>query len=418
MKNILQSALLKNSFFVYAGNITNAGLAFFASVLLARLLEPAGFGLFSTAVAILFLVNELTDLGINPSVIRYASMYIQRGDTNSAAQCFRFALKTRLSFALIFVGLGILSSSFIANRLLTTAEIQPLLLVAFLGVIPLMIQSYLSVIFQSEQRFKEHVVMALISGVSKIALVAVLLTTTYTSPITALICFSLSPIIAIAYGYFKTNKNLVVKVAKNTEVLRELKSFTFWMAIWATFAILHGKLDQLMVSSMLGSVEAGIFAAAYQFASIITFLVGAIGTVLNPKITNFTREQLLKFNQYFGTYFILLCLAVAGIGLLGNIFIPLLFGVAYQSAVGVFNALLIGCFVFGLAVFPNAILNALNKPFIFSITAAVGLIASFILNLIFLPRFGTVGAAYTFGIVNSVSLLISFLAARKYLLVR
>src|SRR5690606_38920589 len=93
-----KSITLRNSLLVYAGTIGNAGLTFVASILMARLLEPTGYGLFATAVAILFLVNELTDLGINPSIIRYAAMYLQQNEPEKAAVSFRFALRSRLLF--------------------------------------------------------------------------------------------------------------------------------------------------------------------------------------------------------------------------------------------------------------------------------------------------------------------------------
>jgi O-antigen/teichoic acid export membrane protein len=412
---VARRLFIKNSALVYTGSLVNAGLTFLASILLARLVGPADFGLFATAFAVLYLASELTDLGINPSVVRYAAQYLQEGKTEQAKVVFRFALRSRLILTSILALGGWVFAPFISSFIFKLPELTELLRIAFLGIIPLFLTSYLVSIFQSQQRFGPPVGIGLISGLVKIVAVVALFSLGELRATTALISFALAPFVALLYALTVTDRTLLKKVVAQPEIIREIRSFSIWMGLWALFAILHGKLDQFMVTGILGAAAAGLYAAAYQLASLVILLVGAIGTVLNPRVAAMKQLELLNLWRKAPLFSLLLAGVIAVLIAAGNGALPLLFGDQFTDALPTYNVIMVGLFFFGSAVLPNAILSALKKPFIFSLSAAGGLAITFVLNLYFIPAYGVVGAAFTFLLVNLLSLALSSFATIRYL---
>ena len=412
-QRFLASGIIQSSAIVYLGSLANAGLSFFSSVLLGRSLGPGAYGLFSTAVAALLLLNEMTDLGINPGLIRYAAYYLQRGEIENARTTFRFAFRSRVFFTLFFVSGGFIFAPLLAT-LLGQPSLTPLLRVAFLGVIPFVLMSFFGAVLQAEQRFGRYISLNLVSGASRM-LITLAVIHSHLTPLTAVAAYTVSPLAAALMGIFLVNRSLLTLTTYNREVIRQVRSFSLWMASWALFASIQGRLDQFMVTRMLGDTAAGQYAAAYQLSAVFTFLVAAIGTVLNPRLAGMAVGKLRAAARMNRSYVIIVVLAGIGIALAGHALLPLLFGLKYAAALPLFSWLLVGLTFFGLSALPNSILNALNRPYVFSISSAIGLVLTGICNLIFIPRYGLIGVGYTFGIVNAAGYLVSYFCMHFFL---
>jgi O-antigen/teichoic acid export membrane protein len=61
----------KGTMFVFAGDTSSAVILSITSIIIARMLGPSEYGLYSIALAVPSLMLLFTDLGINPALIRY-----------------------------------------------------------------------------------------------------------------------------------------------------------------------------------------------------------------------------------------------------------------------------------------------------------------------------------------------------------
>ena len=169
--------------------------------------------------------------------------------------------------------------------------------------------------------------------------------------------------------------------------------------VFQSFAIvIYMKTDQLMIGKMLSSEELGIYSIAVTISQVVYFLPGVLINAFYPKIAEKARnnqpydDDVSTLGAVLIIPFILFALCCTFII---PYFIPLFFGDAYAAAgdviklhswAGIFVA--VGC--------ANSYWLVLNNLQRYSLYATIiGAIFNFVLNFIFIPRFGINGAAVT-----------------------
>lgn len=160
--------------------------------------------------------------------------------------------------------------------------------------------------------------------------------------------------------------------------------------------IVLGQMDRIMIKDICGDSDAGIYSFAYQLASSINILVGAINASRVP----WTYEQLRK--QAYGQLkkiSNLLCLMIGMIVvvvvLLSPDVIRILGTDEYNAAAYVVPVVAIGIyftFVYGLFSGIEFYYDATKYVMVAS---CIGAILNVILNAVFIPIFGFIAAAFT-----------------------
>ena len=412
---LVSSSILRNGSLVFLGNTINSGLSFVLLVLASRFFTTTQFGLFSLASGVLFLAAELSDMGINAGLIRFVAQYVREGDLEKARSVIAYTLRSRLMIALITLAAGLLVSHPLAVFFFHNASIAPLLNYSFLGVLPLVFLSWISATLQAYQRFELSVAISILNGIGKILAIGVAILLHHLIPSVAILCFSIGPALASLVGIFLIPHGSLSLSIQRREVVTELRSFSGWMALWAVLAIVHGKIDLLMLSSLSGAVAAGLFNAASQFATLFQLVSGALSTVLTPRLAGQGNKGLIAFLKYTPLAYAILTVTDLLILGGGDVLIPLLFGNRYDQALPLFRLLMIALLPFAYALIPVAVLNALSKPHIFALTAVVQIIITVPLDYIFIRHYGLLGVAYTSVIVNCCIMLISWWAVFRYL---
>ena len=169
--------------------------------------------------------------------------------------------------------------------------------------------------------------------------------------------------------------------------------------VFQNFAIvIYMKIDQLMIGKMLNSEELGIYSIAVTISQVIYFLPGTLINAFYPKIAEKARNK-LPYEDDVSTLGAILIIPFILFAVCCTFiipyFIPLFFGDAYAAAgdviklhswAGIFVA--VGC--------ANSYWLVLNNLQRYSLYATIiGAIFNFVLNFIFIPRFGINGAAVT-----------------------
>lgn len=153
-------------------------------------------------------------------------------------------------------------------------------------------------------------------------------------------------------------------------------------------------LDQLVVASMLGPRELGLYAVAFSLSRVLTALDVAVTTVLFPRIVARRAEGVVATVAQVVRLSAFGCGAVAAaIGLLAPLIIRLLYGEEFLPAVTPLRILLAEAVVTGATNVIVQAYNATGQPgrtsMLFSINIAVAALAM----LVLVPAFGVAGAA-------------------------
>lgn len=166
-----------------------------------------------------------------------------------------------------------------------------------------------------------------------------------------------------------------------------------WPMFFAScLLVAYSRLDQFMIAYLLGVSHSGIYSIALRISDAYSFVPLIIATSFYPLIAKDPTDENIKnyFSIVFFSAFItgLVVIAVA------PYVIPYMFGDAYLAAVSVLN---ITVFSTMFAVLGSACTNYMvlfNLGFYRLIRISAGLIVNIILNLMMIPKFGIIGAAW------------------------
>jgi O-antigen/teichoic acid export membrane protein len=161
---------------------------------------------------------------------------------------------------------------------------------------------------------------------------------------------------------------------------------------------LYVKLDQILVFEFAGSRQAGLYGAAYRILDQIQFIPSSVMTTLFPLIAAAyprDRERVRTLLQTAGEYLTMASLpALAFTVVAAQPIIRLLFGPAFDEAAPALP-ILMGAFVsisFGYLAGNMVVILELQSRFIRY--AAIGLVVNATLNILLIPRYGFLAAAW------------------------
>ncbi len=190
-----------------------------------------------------------------------------------------------------------------------------------------------------------------------------------------------------------------------------------WPLMLSGLAVMiYMRLDQIMLASMRGDTEVGIFAAALRFSEIWYFVPVALSSSLLPSLIRRQKLDPADYEAKIGQFYDLnAALAYALIAVLVPVapwLFDLVYGQGFSGASGVFQIHLLACVFVFLGVARSSYL--INEGFTsFDLFAtSTGAVLNVILNLFLIPEYGAHGAAVSTVISQAVSAFVtSFLWA-------
>lgn len=208
-----------------------------------------------------------------------------------------------------------------------------------------------------------------------------------------------------------------LKVKTSITDLKKILSFTYLLGIARGLTSLASRLDVLMIIALRNPTEAGIYALASRVISIYPLLAGSFSTVIAPKFSSILQIHELKV--------FIKKVSLATLGIICTILILIIFASKFMTAlfaekgiptVQVFQLLLFSMIFFVGSIPPVSIaVYHLRKPQILTVNSILQLIIVVFGNLLFIPKFGYFGAAYSLILAYSITLALTTLMTFYYL---
>lgn len=162
--------------------------------------------------------------------------------------------------------------------------------------------------------------------------------------------------------------------------------------------LIYTRIDVLMIGQMVSDSEAGIYAAAFRISEIWYFIPFAIiGSVVPALVETYERNQVLYWQKYQRLFDGLIWFSI-GAGSVLAFFAADIIGLLYKEAFSTAAGILVWHVWCGLFV---AINQAASYHFTYAKATHIPLIKTIIgaglnvgLNLLWIPTFGGLGAAY------------------------
>lgn len=385
-----RQTLAKNTIWLsisnYGGRLIKAGIVIYG----ARVLDTAGYGVFSYALTLAGFISLFLDPGINSILIR---------ETVKASEDDQKAIfSTTLAIKLTLVALGVLLVIFIAPFFSTLPGATVLLPLVALILSFDTFRNFFAALMDAREKMEWDAATSLITNAA-ITVFGFWFLAVHPN----------AHSFTLAYTLGTGAGALAALIVVFPYLLRSLSRFSFsfvgpilkaaWpFAVIGALGVLLTNTDILIMSWMKSAADVGIYSAVIRIVQVIYIIPGIIQTVTLPAFSRLARMDNSRFRAAFertlGLIFLSsIPLAFGGV-ILGTQVMALIFGSAYVPGGLALKVLMVSMmFDFPTSVIAAAVF-AYNHQKGLIVSSAIAGISNVALDLFLIPHFGITGSAF------------------------
>lgn len=398
------SSFAKNSFWTMfsQGVIFVVGLG--TSIIISRILNPEGRGIYALAVFLPAFLMYFSNLGIGLS----ATFYIASGKYppkivlgNSLVCVFVHSI-----FAIL---IGLMIICFFREQLFAGVAVKYL----FLALLIVPSQLYLSFILPillGMQRIWEYNFFQVLRYVLLFGLIIIFLVGLDAGVTGAIIVEALAAYITCIVAFVvvsRETKGISFKINKG--YLKDAYQYGIKLYAGNMLNFLNRRFNLILINLFMSPIMVGFFGLASSLSEKVWLIADAIGTVLFPKIASEKDEEkkTIFTSLVFKTTILIVVVICVFLYALGEWLIVFLYSHAFFESVRPFRFLLLGVVAAsGWRILEND-LRGRGRPGVITIIMSVSCVVNILLNILLIPQYGIMGAAWASVISATVSLIIS-----------
>jgi len=198
--------------------------------------------------------------------------------------------------------------------------------------------------------------------------------------------------------------------------IKSLFVFAFWIFLTSGGALVFLQADTVLIGYFMENSDVGVYRVVLQFTMAATFTTYALRTTLWPKVSRWGKSGEIhlvekSLARAFSYSLILAIPVLIGGILLGDKLLYFFYGAEFSSGYKTLVLLLAVQVVNVFQFFFTMYLDALNYPKESFKVTAIAAAANIVLDILFIPLFGILGAA----VATLLSMILNATLARKAL---
>ena len=395
---------VKGTTVTITSNLINLLVGMGSSIILARCLGPEGRGIYALAMLLPSLIVNLGNFGIGPATV----YYVARREFRPQVVLGNNILLS-LAISGICVIAGLITILFFGETLFP--GIPNLFLLISLFLIPVeIIFSNVRHIFLGAQRIKEYNYVQIVHSLINCLFIALALLWLGSWVIGAIIAVFGAWLIAdVLIFWFAKKMSGGVSFALSLSYIKKTIAYGFQAHLANIMGFLNYRIDMFLVNGFLGPVSVGFYAIGVGLVEKLWMISQAAATVLFPRVAAETEEQRRK------EFTALVARTVLWLTLIGGLFlvicsrwiITILYSEDYLPVAGALQALLIGIIALSAGRVLGNDIAGRGRPILNAYRGIVSIIINVVLNILLIPRYGIVGAAWATTFSYTVSFFMS-----------
>src|SRR3989344_479424 len=421
ISHLRQNYFIRNVATLQAGSFGGTIVQAVVGILIARLLQPELFGIYSLAIGMAGITSLILGMGIQEAVSSLLGRAYAKKDEIEIENILGFMLKVTFIAAMVVVVISAflpnISDKLYGNSIIGVYAAIVVVATIFSSLFFTLTYSSLQVtgrvkslglLIFSDQSFR-HVLSLFFTMIGFGVLGAV-----SGQLVGSILIFIISVIIFSNFSkeelLFPNLFNLVT-VVRNAN-LRKYFSFTFWVALDRNMGNVFMALPVILTGVYVTSSEVSFFKLAFGYANLVLSLLGSISVLLNvefPKIQVTDKKQLYANFKRVSLYSLgLSILMTIGAAVVSPIVFKFLYGESYLPSVKYVFGLVAYGSLFGIGVGLGPMWRAINKVKISILINSIILGVGIPFSLWLIKNHGLWGSVITVTVWFSVSHIISF----------
>ena len=382
---------LKNTSWIFGEKVVGMVVAFAVTIVVARHFGPELFGVWSYALSLVGLFSIAGHMGLSGLVVRELV-----SDDENVREILGTAFILKL--AGMCVGMALLAIYVFSYEAVGSLEFWVLLIVG--SSLSLRAFSVIQFWFESQvqARFTAIAHLVALPAIAGYKVGLVLMDASLLLFATSSVLEAVLSAILLVVLYRKTTGIKPSRWCFSSVRARKLLKKGGLIFLGSIFAMVYLKVDQVMLRWLVGPAEVGVYAVAARLSEVWYFIPTAIVASFFPRLIQLRKQAIAlykaRLQQVFDLLFVIALAVAIAVTLVSGLIITLLFGAAYSDSASILNIhIWAGVFIFMRAALSKWIL--IEDVLVFSlVTQGLGAGVNIILNLIFIPYAGGIGAAW------------------------
>jgi len=369
------------------------------SIIIARVLGPDKNGIIASLLVYPSLFMSFSSIGI-----KQATAYLLGKGIFSENQ-----IRTAITQIWLFVSVFNLSVCFLLMRYFSkSGENLWLVILALLPIPFTLFNNYSSGIFLGKNQ---------ISIFNKINWIPTLVILVITTILVLWFCCGISGyLIALIGGplyisfilFFKKKFIQAFSFNYNWSIIRQMLSLGLVYAIALLVINLNYRIDVILLDNLSTSFETGIYSKGVSVTEYLWQIPMLLSTVVFARsaVSKDDKAFSIKVAQLLRLSFLAIGIAALVLFLLSKFIIILMYGEAFYGSIMVLNTLLPGVLLLTIFKVINMDLSGKGKPWVSLKAMIPALLINVVLNIVFIPKYGAVGAALASTISYSIAAIL------------
>lgn len=411
LKNLIFSQTAKNTYAVFFGNVLSAFFSFLFTIFLVRRMSLHEFGYFSALLSLMLLMTELSDIGIGQSLSSFLPPLEK--NPNKLFIFLKAAIISQFTIAFIITFLIIFGSKFISNLLFHTPIFSNFVILTGISIFCSVIATFVIYVLSARKKFTKVSFLTTLGSLLRFVFIILIvffssvnLPNSIYAQTSSIVLYMIIALMVLDFPFTQFPINKID--------IKKLLYFAYLLGLARIFTGIAYRLDILMLVSLKGGTEAGIYSTAAKVTSLYPMMVGSFLMVIAPRLSLITSKIDLKkytFKIIIGTLGLITTILIMLI--IANPFMLLLFGQKTLPAVPIFRLLLISMVFFVASIPPVALaIFHFKKPYILTVNSIIQLVIVLIGNFLMIPVLGGIGAAlsliFAYGLTFVITSLMTF----------
>ena len=382
---------------MFYGNINR----YLYTLLLARWVGSEFLGIYSLANSVRLISEVFGKMGMEIGVMRFVSLLNPDIEKKKIQRLIGSAVKMTMAFSVVIMAGLLVSSGFIVTHILKGPPLLKIVLMVFAIAIPFnAITLVVAFATQGFKRLKYKIFITQFLNPT-ILLVVMIISFWFISVEVALMAPMLVSSIIGFIVMFAVLKKLTG--VKNQQLLkapfdRELLVFSYPLMFVTILLTLMHWMDILMLGAFTNASTVGLYHPAARTAGLLQALLASFLSIYSPMIAQFhaksDQKNMSGSYKLVSRWLLTFSIPVALIFLVYPKKVMLLFGAEYLPSANVLIVLTAATFIHAILGAAQSTLSMTGHTRLLLWNAIGAFVINIILNIILIPNYGMIGAAW------------------------
>lgn len=384
-----RKSIAANSAWMVGGRLLVAAIQWATTLLIIRTLSVDEFGQFSLIFGILGMLSIVTDMGLG----RIAVSLLQ-DETRDTPRITGAYIVLRTLLGILGYGLAVLVVALGGYGPVTLTAA----LVGSLTVIFGTASNAYSVIFQVQERMQLPAISTALGAATQMLAVLVLIRGDAPGLVWFMVPAVLTSVIELIVRAVGAHRLARIRYCIDLPLWWHLLKEAVPISIGNAMTTLYYRIDVIMLAQLSTLAAVATYSVAYKFVDIVNMIPWAASTAALPVLVRYWPDDRAAFERVA----LQICRVLAAVGaliaagfiVLADDVVPLLYGSEYEDAAAAAKVVVGSqCIAFAAAC-ALLILIAAGSHRRFPLIATAGLLINVGINLIVIPRYSYMGAAW------------------------